>query len=145
MEDYFMKIAEVVKLRSGCTRKQVGAVFVVDNRIVATGYNQAPSKVKHCSEVGCTVYDNHCIRSIHAELNGIFNATKAGQSLQNSTLYVTTFPCLRCLMALRNAGVTSFVFKDKYEYAEHEVGLLIETLPGFKVTQWPSLPSLEKK
>lgn len=140
-----MKIAEVVQLRSGCTRRQVGAVFVIDSRIVSTGYNQAPSKVKHCSEVGCTMYDGHCIRSIHAEMNGIFNATKAGQSLQNSTAYITSFPCLRCLMALRNAGVTKFWYKDTYTYAEHEMGLLMEVLPGFRAERWPKPPSLEKK
>lgn len=145
MEEYFMKIAEVVKLRSGCTRRQVGAVFVIDNRIVSTGYNQAPSKIKHCNQVGCTVFNGHCIRAIHAEMNGIFNATKAGQSLQHSTAYITSFPCLRCLMALRNAGVTDFVYKESYTYEPHEVDLLTEVLSGFGVRQWPKPPLPEKK
>ncbi len=145
MHEYFMKIAEIVKTRSACTRRQVGSVFVIDNRIVSTGYNQAPSKVKHCNEVGCTMYDGHCIRSIHAELNGIFNATKAGQSLENSHVYLTTFPCLRCLMALRNAGVTDIWYKEEYEYAEHEKGIRDELLQNFSWHQWLNPPSPEKK
>lgn len=115
LPDYFIKVAEIVKLRSGCTRRQVGAVFVVDGRIVSTGYNQAPSGVAHCNEVGCTMYDGHCIRAIHAELNGILNATKAGQSLQNADVYVTTYPCLRCAMALRNAGIQKIWYKEPYD------------------------------
>jgi dCMP deaminase len=114
LPDYFMKVAEIVKLRSGCMRRQVGAVFVVDGRIVSTGYNQAPSGVDHCDKVGCTIIDEHCVRAIHAELNGILNATKAGQPLQNADAYVTTHPCLRCAMALRNAGVKKIWYKEPY-------------------------------
>lgn len=113
-EDYYMRIAEVVKLKSGCTRRQVGAVFVVDNRIASVGYNQAPSGINHCSKAGCTLQNGHCIRSIHAELNGILNATKVGQSLEDSVVYVTTYPCFRCMMALRNAGIKKIFFRELY-------------------------------
>ena len=127
-----MKIAEIVKLRSDCTRRQVGAVYVLDSRIVATGYNQAPSKIEHCSEVGCFMKNGHCIRSIHGEINGILNATRAGQSLQNTNVYVTTFPCLKCLMSLRNVGVKKIVYRDKYTYEEDEQQLLDELWPLFE-------------
>jgi len=130
--DYFMKIAEIVKLRSDCQRGKVGAVFVLDKRIVATGYNQSPSKMKHCSEVGCFIQHGHCIRSIHGEVNGILNATIAGQTLVNSTLYVTTFPCLRCLMALRNAQVSKIVYKEPYKYDDYIKPLLEELRPHFE-------------
>lgn len=136
IESYFMKIAEIVKLRSGCTRRQVGAVYVNDNRIAATGYNQSPSAIKHCSEVGCTIQDDHCIRAIHAELNGILNATKAGQTLHGSTVYITSYPCLRCLMALRNAGVSRIVFKDEYTYSVLEEPLRQELIGLFQWTKW---------
>ncbi len=110
----FMRIAEIVKLRSGCKRRQVGAVFTINNRIVSTGFNQAPSGIQHCNEVGCTIKDKHCIRCNHAEVNGILNATLNGQTLKDASLYITTFPCTRCLMELRNAGVTRIIFvKDK--------------------------------
>ena len=33
-DEYFMQIVEVVKTRSTCLRRQVGAVIVKDNRII---------------------------------------------------------------------------------------------------------------
>ena len=52
-DKYFMEIAEIVKKRSTCIRRQVGAVIVKDKQILATGYNGAPKKLKHCEEIGC--------------------------------------------------------------------------------------------
>ncbi|NLK90721.1 MAG: cytidine deaminase, partial [Clostridiales bacterium] len=52
-DEYFMQIAEVVKTRSTCIRRQVGAVIVKDKQILSTGYNGAPTGLKHCEEVGC--------------------------------------------------------------------------------------------
>ncbi len=126
-----MKIANIVKLRSDCKRRQVGTVYVLDSRIVSTGYNQAPSKVAHCSEVGCFMKNGHCIRAIHSEINGILNATRAGQTLQNATVYVTTFPCLKCLMSLRNAGIDKIIYADEYPYEKDEQKLLDELRPLF--------------
>lgn len=132
---YFLKIAEIVKSRSDCPRRQVGAVFVKDRRIVATGFNQAPSGVKHCSEAGCILIHGHCARSIHAELNGILNATKAGQTLEGSTAYVTSFPCFRCMSSMRNAGVIGIVYKDPYEYNDQEKQLLGELIKFFCIEE----------
>ena len=53
-DEYFMKIAEIVKTRSTCLRREVGAVIVKDNRIITTGYNGAPSGLMHCTEMGAT-------------------------------------------------------------------------------------------
>ena len=130
--DYFMKIAEIVKMRSGCTRRQVGAVFVLDKRIASTGYNQSPSGVKHCDVNGCTIVNGHCIRAIHAELNGILNATRAGQSLKGSDVYVTSMPCLRCLMALRNAGIGKVFYREDYKCSDEEANLYIELMNHFQ-------------
>ena len=52
-KDYFMGIAVSVSGRSTCLRRKVGAVAVADARILATGYNGAPSGVPHCLDVGC--------------------------------------------------------------------------------------------
>lgn len=45
-DEYFMEIAEIVKTRSTCMRRQIGAVIVKDNRIITTGYNGAPSRMQ---------------------------------------------------------------------------------------------------
>ena len=50
---YFMDITFLVAKRSTCTRRSVGAVIVKDKRILATGYNGAPSGIEHCVDIGC--------------------------------------------------------------------------------------------
>ncbi len=52
-DDYFMHIVKLVATRSTCIRRQVGAAFVKNKNILATGYNGPPSGIPHCSEVGC--------------------------------------------------------------------------------------------
>ena len=52
-DEYFMEIADVVKKRSTCLRRAVGALIVKDNRILATGYNGVPTGIEHCSSRGC--------------------------------------------------------------------------------------------
>ena len=48
-----MDITHLVAKRSTCLRRQVGAVLVKDKKILATGYNGAPSRVEHCLDIGC--------------------------------------------------------------------------------------------
>ena len=70
-DEYFMEIAEIVKTRSTCLRRQVGAVIVKDNRIITTGYNGAPSGLRHCTDIGGCIFHRgsgmsfaaHCMRS----------------------------------------------------------------------------------
>jgi len=51
-DEYFMSIAKLVATRSTCMRRQVGCVIVKDKRIIASGYNGAPSGVSHCTDKG---------------------------------------------------------------------------------------------
>ena len=52
-DEYFMDIAHLVKTRSTCCRRHVGAVVVKDKRILSTGYNGAPIGCHHCLDKGC--------------------------------------------------------------------------------------------
>ena len=49
-DSYFMEIADIVSKRSTCLRRSVGALIVKDKRILATGYNGAPTGLKHCMD-----------------------------------------------------------------------------------------------
>lgn len=55
--DYFLGIAEAVGPaptgRADCTRRRVGAVITLDNRIVSCGYNGAPSGEGSCLAGDC--------------------------------------------------------------------------------------------
>lgn len=116
-----MQIAHLVKTRATCPRRQVGAVIVRDKRIVATGYNGAPSGLSHCPPggpehdwpSGC-MRAGHCIRSLHAEQNCLLQAAKIGVSCDATTLYVTCQPCNACAKMLLNAGVARVIYEGPY-------------------------------
>jgi dCMP deaminase len=102
----------------------VGAVIVRDRSILATGYNGAPSGMPHCSEAGCLVYtstnpngetEENCFRTIHAEINAIAQAAKAGVSIRGSDVYVTHSPCIHCLKVLVNTGIQRVVYGRPYK------------------------------
>lgn len=117
-----MTIADEVATRSTCLRRQVGAVITKDKRILATGYNGAPSGLLHCAEVGCLrqqlnipsgTHQELC-RAIHAEQNAVVQAARYGISITDSTIYTTTQPCVLCAKILINAGVKEIVYRGTY-------------------------------
>jgi len=121
-DEYFMKIAEVAAMRSSCLRRHVGAVAVKDKRILATGYNGAPSGLRHCKETGCIRQElnvpsgqqHELCRGLHAEQNVIIQAALHGVSIAGATLYSTCQPCVLCAKMIINAGIKEVVFKGDY-------------------------------
>jgi dCMP deaminase len=121
-DDYFMSILDTVKERSTCIRRKVGAIIVKDKRIIATGYNGAPSGLKHCYEIGClreklnipSGQNHELCRGIHAEQNAIIQAAMYGVSINEATIYVTHNPCVQCAKMIINAGIKRVVFCGEY-------------------------------
>lgn len=121
-DEYFMEIVDLVKERSTCLRRQVGALIVKDKRILSTGYNGAPTGCSHCEEVGClreklqipSGQRHELCRALHAEQNAIVQAAMYGVSVQGGTLYVTHQPCVMCAKMAINAGIKRIVFKGDY-------------------------------
>ena len=52
-DPYFMGLAMAVRARANCLGSRVGAVIVKDWRVLSTGYNGTPSKMKNCLDGGC--------------------------------------------------------------------------------------------
>jgi len=120
-DSYFIQVAEIVKTRSPCIKRQVGAVLVNDKRqIVSTGYNGVPRGIKHCTKADCAkLYlesgeKNELCPAVHAELNAILQAATAGFNPEGTTLYTTTRPCSSCTMAIINVGIKRVVFVEDY-------------------------------
>lgn len=119
---YFMKIAGQIAERSTCLRRKTGTVIVKDKRILASGYNGAPSGLKHCDEVGClreaqgiSSGERHELcRGLHAEQNAIIQAALHGIKIQGASLYSTHEPCVLCAKMVINAGVTKIFYRDSY-------------------------------
>lgn len=53
-------------------------------------------------------------RSIHAEMNALFAASRSGVSPLNTTLYCTTYPCHNCARHLVTAGVGYVYYIEPY-------------------------------
>ena len=121
-DEYFMAITHLVARRSTCLRRSVGAIAVKDKRILATGYNGAPSGLKHCKEVGCLREEEdvpsglrpELCRGIHAEQNVIIQAAYHGISIEDSVLYCTNKPCVTCTKMLINAGIEKIYYEEGY-------------------------------
>ncbi len=119
---YFQSIMCNVAERSTCRRRHVGAVLVKDRRILATGYNGVPSKLAHCTEVGClrekrgipSGTQQELCRGLHAEQNAVIQAARHGITIDGATVYCTNQPCVTCAKILINAGIVEVIYADPY-------------------------------
>lgn len=131
-DEYYLKIAEAVAVRSTCLRRQYGAVIVNNDVIVATGYNGAPRGEPNCCDVGecyCRSHDapldpsaavhgcqyGSCV-AVHAEQNAIICAAR--KDMQGAVLYLATTdptinpsPCNICDRMIKNAGIKAVITK----------------------------------
>lgn len=142
-DEYFMLQAELVKLRSNCLTRKVGAVIVRDHIQLAAGYNGTPPGTRNCFEGGC----ERCLRRMegtikagelldrclccHAESNSIIHCATLGVSVKGSTMYTTYVPCLECTKMSITAGVRRFVCLG--DYPEKDGGLVEQA--GLKCTK----------
>jgi dCMP deaminase len=102
--EYFLGIAEAVSKRGDCTRRQVGAVIVKNNRIVATGYNGTIPGQPGCLDGQCPGGDGviPCI-TIHAEANAILYADR--NDCEGADIYISDVPCQHCQKLISGAGI----------------------------------------
>ena len=142
-DEYFMQIARLVSQRSTCLRRSVGAVIVKQKRMLATGYNGAPSGLEHCHDIGClreklkipSGQRHELCRGLHAEQNAIIQASLYGISVKDSVMYITNQPCIICAKMLINAGIREIVIGDGYPDTMamdflKEAGIKVRLFPG---------------
>ena len=127
-DNYYLDIAETVLIRSTCRRRRFGAIIVLNDEIIATGYNGAPRGRQNCLDRGKCMRDELSVprgeryelcRSVHAEANAIISAAR--RDMIGSTLYLTgydvaadtllsdTTPCSMCRRLIINAGIIKTV------------------------------------
>ena len=126
--NYYLDIADSVRSRSTCMRRQYGAIIVASDEIVATGYNGAPRGRRNCTDIGrCTREDlkipsgerYELCRSVHAEANAIISAAR--RDMLDATLYLAgrdaktgetlhdTTSCSMCRRMIINSGINKIV------------------------------------
>jgi dCMP deaminase len=154
-DNYFLKLAMLVSERATCPRMHCGCVLVRDKHILATGYNGSIPGDVHCEDAGCYVVDNHCIRTIHAEMNAILQCSVHGISTAGAVAYVTNMPCTNCAKALIAAKIKEVViFSDYHDTLAEEffknAGVIIrkmdmpDTIINYDLDKFSSAKKLEK-
>jgi tRNA(adenine34) deaminase len=110
-EAFMDEALEQARLALAAGEVPIGAVLVIDDAIVARGYNQPISA---------------CDPTAHAEILVLRDAarTVGNYRLTNADLYVTLEPCLMCVGALVHARVKRVI----YGAAEPKTGALVSTV-----------------
>lgn len=143
-DEYYLKIAETVSLRSTCLRAVCGAVLVKNDAIISTGYNGNPRGVENCcdSVEGCKRKtsspntDRHLCYAVHGEMNSIVNLARCGGTSSIGSILYVWFkrrkeddsrnsydkPCNECMKLIINAGISRIVnyTEDNYHTTLHE-------------------------
>lgn len=122
-DEYFMNKAIEISLQSTC-RRQVGAIIVKENKILTSGYNDAPEGLLPCKELdGCIRQINNIpsgtrqeyCRAVHAEQRAIIQAAINEKiNIKGGTLYVTTYPCGVCARMIIECKIKRVVYKGDY-------------------------------
>lgn len=136
-DTYYMDLAVAVEKGADCLGTKVGAVIVLEDRVISTGYNGTPTAFKNCKEGGCVrcqdrawerdgkpelIVDkahkagqalDRCV-CVHAEQNAFITAARFGIAVDGGVLYTTQSPCFSCLKESIQAGITRIVYREWY-------------------------------
>lgn len=118
-QEMFKEMVTLISKRSTCLRSKVGALIEKDGRVISIGYNGPASGFPEC--LSQTEYHRSsecmgpgCTRSIHAEMNAIAFAAKAGISVEGATMYCSMSPCINCAKLIINSGIKTVIYLDEY-------------------------------
>lgn len=111
LDKRYMRMAMIWAENSYCTRRQVGAIMVKDQRIISDGYNGTPSGFENICED-----EDHKTKPyvLHAEANAITKVARSHNSSEGATIYVTACPCIECAKLIIQAGIKRVVYGEPY-------------------------------
>ena len=127
LDKRYIRMAGIWAENSYCTRRQVGALIVKNQRIISDGYNGTPSGFENICE------DNNNVTKpyvLHAEANAITKIARSNNSSEGATLYVTASPCIECAKLIIQSGIKRVVYSEKYRL---EDGLELLKRAGIEV------------
>jgi len=111
----YLEMALIWAKNSYCKRRQVGALIVKDKMIISDGYNGTPAGFENVCEDENNVTKPYVL---HAEANAITKVAKSHNSSENSTLYVTTSPCMECAKLIIQSGIKRVVYCNRYRITD---------------------------
>ena len=126
--NYYLDIADTVSERSTCLRRRYGAIVVLHDEIISTGYNGAPRGRKNCVDLGECTREKLGIpsgeryelcRSVHAEANALLSAPRrecigatlylVGRSAKDGSLISDATSCSMCRRLIINMGIKNVI------------------------------------
>ncbi|MCJ1406099.1 Deoxycytidine monophosphate (dCMP) deaminase [Ptychographa xylographoides] len=140
-DQYFMQLASLAAQRSNCMKRRVGCVLVREKRVISTGYNGTPRKLKNCNEGGCPrcndgqgagVGLSTCL-CIHAEENALLEAGRE-RIREGAILYCDTCPCLTCSIKITQVGISEVIYAQGYSMDQEIAAVFLEG--GVKLRQF---------
>lgn len=127
-----MEMAKVAARRGTCPRLCVGAIAVSNNRRMWIGYNGSPPGDPHCTDVGCILVGNACVRTDHAEANAIAQIDDSVPG-DEVTLYITHSPCQGCANLIVGRKIKYVYFETPYRDTAPLLYLLSEGVETYRL------------
>jgi dCMP deaminase len=114
LKNAYMEVAKTFSNCSTAKRLKVGAILVKNGNIISFSYNGTPSG-----------FDNECedlidgklvTKSIvlHAEENLLMKIAKSNESSEDSIMFVTHSPCIKCARLIYQAGIKKVYYEEEY-------------------------------
>lgn|SRR5574343_114447 len=118
---FYLDLAFIVAKRSTCKRREIGAIIVHNDDIIAYGYNGAISGEVHCIDTKCNRDSANsgkemekCV-AVHAEQNAIIKAVKKlHNNFSEMTLYCTHKPCNVCEKLIASLCFKEVIYVNNY-------------------------------
>ena len=107
----YLEMALIWAKNSYCKRRQVGALIAKGKMIISDGYNGTPSGFENVCEDENNITKPYVL---HAEANAITKVAKSNNSSEDSTLYVTSSPCVECSKLIIQSGIKRVVYCNEY-------------------------------
>ncbi len=137
-DEIYMEVVDVIARRSTCLRKKVGAVIVVEGRIISHGYNGVVSGAEHCIDTGRCLKDlagrEDYKPCVHAEQNAICLCARRGLAVGGGTMYVNADICLTCAKLIVSCAISRVVVRRDYRGTDEGIEFLRRH--GVQVDLW---------
>jgi len=121
-DEFFMFSAFWTATRSSCLNLQTGAVIVKDKRIISSGYNGAPPRIRSSYELNECRKEREGVnfeekgkgvcRGNHAEANALSQIAR--QDLKGTTMYTVYYPCSVCAKTIVGSELEEVVYSKLY-------------------------------
>ena len=141
IKKYMDLTSSIANIFSKDPSTKVGALFIsnTSHRVLTMGYNGMPRGFDETKDERWKRPEKYMYVE-HAERNAIYNACRSGVPLEDSTAFVTLFPCTDCIRAMVQCGVKRIVtyeltdkvseqWRKNFEYSMEiakECGIIIE-------------------